>query len=867
MKISNLKVNGINEPLGYQFDYLTFSWDLEAATVPDTLSFSVDVSEDADFQNILWQGETDSSFNNLSTEAEFLKPRSRYFWRVSAGNSSARSWFETAKMDEEWQADWISYEEESLASVSFSKVLHFSKAIKSARLYTLALGLYELEINGEKVGHEYLTPGYHSYDLMQQYQTYDVADYLETDTDLTFLVGDGWYRGRFVFEGGFENIYGDKQKLIAELHIAYEDGSDDVIVTDGTWLTRSNHTQENAIYDGETIDYAAKIQKLTTVVEEAGKELLTARLDLPVEVAETLKARAFFDSKGDLILDFGQEITGWISGPLPADKSNVSFQFAEVLQDGAFYIDNLRTAKQEFIIRNNKEERQIRPHFTFFGFRYVKVTGLSEEEALKFTAQALQSKMDGTFTFNSSHAKLNQLLSNIRWSQRDNFLSIPTDCPQRDERMGWTGDITVFANTASYNMETRAFLGHFMKNLRLEQKELKGAVPFFAPYPKIAPQEGLNPFLTSAGAAVWGDAGTVLPYTLYKHFRDKGLLAQHIDAMTDWVDYIYEQDQARGGRRLWDFGWQLGDWLALDSGIAGSVFGATDSSLIASVYYYISATYTAQALAVLGDSRASFYHELSNQVKQAILETYFIEDELNLTPVTLQSEVELMRQQMAQSYGGVQIPTAIDTQTGLALLLRYGLYPSQRAQEALSQKLQEKMAEHDGFLTTGFAGTPALPHALLENGLRTEAFELLFKEAAPSWLFEVNMGATTTWERWDSILPDGSISGTGMNSLNHYAYGSVQDFVVEKILGINLPEVDDVTDTYKIQPHYTKQLDWIKGGLKTPNGNLNVSWKIEGDIVTVTIDLPVRTKAHFVLSDGSIRDLEAGQSQIQDKVV
>ena len=308
-------------------------------------------------------------------------------------------------------------------------------------------------------------------------------------------------------------------------------------------------------------------------------------MDLPVVVVEELYPRVFFDTKNQMILDFGQEITGWIFTKLLEDKKSVRFQFGELLQNGAFYTENLRTAKQEFVIKNAKKGMKVRPHFTYYGFRYVKVEGLTQDEAVLVVAQALQSKMDETFEFSSSNDKLNRLLSNIRWSQKDNFLSIPTDCPQRDERMGWTGDLTVFSNTACYNMETRAFFAHFMENLKLEQSLLDGATPFFAPVPKV--DDAKNPFLSNAGAAVWGDAATFIPYNLYRHFRDKGLLKQYLRLMTDWVDWIYRQDEARGGNRLWDFGWQLGDWLALDSGIKGSVFVATDSALIDSAYYYI----------------------------------------------------------------------------------------------------------------------------------------------------------------------------------------------------------------------------------------------------------------------------------------
>lgn len=864
MKISHLKVNGVEAPLGYRFDYLTFSWRLEGQ-LEESVECRVEVSKAETFSEILWSGTTKSSFNIISTDSNFLEPKTKYYWRVCFSNLEAVSTFETSKMNEPWKAKWISYKGETKESISFSKKFSFSKGVKQARLYTVAHGLYEVAINEVKLGEEYLSPGYHSYDLLQQYQTYDVTECLIEDTEISFIVGNGWYRGRFLFEGGFENIYGDKQKLIAELHVEYTDGTLEQFYSDETWTVETNYIQENSIYDGEIIDYTAEISALTTEVIDVTTSLLAPRLDLPVEVVAEFQPRIFFDTKNQMILDFSQEITGWIFTELLEDKEYVRFQFGELLQNGAFYTENLRTAKQEFVIKNAKKGMKVRPHFTYYGFRYVKVEGLTQDEAGLVVAQALQSKMDETFEFSSSNTKLNQLISNIRWSQKDNFLSIPTDCPQRDERMGWTGDLTVFSNTACYNMETRAFFAHFMENLKLEQGLLDGATPFFAPVPKV--DDAQNPFLSNAGAAVWGDAATFIPYNLYRHFRDKGLLKQYLGLMTDWVDWIYRQDEDRGGNRLWDFGWQLGDWLALDSGVKGSVFGATDSALIASAYYYISAEYTAKMLSVLEDNRVDFYRNLAKEVREKIIQTYFIGDELNTNPVTLQSEVENIRQSMAQQYGGVSIPTAIDTQTGLAVLLRHGLYPNEIARNKLSKRLQEKMVEHNGYLTTGFAGTGDLPHALLDSGLREEAINLLLKKETPSWLFEVEMGATTTWERWDSILPNGEISGTDMNSLNHYAYGAIEDFIVEKLLGIQLPNVLDDKETYLIQPNFTKRLEWVKGALQTANGELSVSWRLSGDDVLVDIVLPGRTLAKYVSSNGDEVYLKPGLNKMKDVIV
>ena len=272
-------------------------------------------------------------------------------------------------------------------------------------------------------------------------------------------------------------------------------------------------------------------------------------------------------------------------------------------------------------------------------------------------------------------------------------------------------------------------------------------------------------------------------------------------------------------------------------------------------------------LSVLEDNRSGFYRTLAKEVREKIINTYFNGDELNTNPVTLQSEVENIRQSMAQNYGGVTIPTAIDTQTGLAILLRHGLYPNEVARDKLAKRLQEKMVEHNGYLTTGFAGTGDLPHALLDAGLREEAINLLLKKETPSWLFEVKMGATTTWERWDSILPNGEISGTDMNSLNHYAYGAVEDFIIEKLVGIQLPNVLDDTETYVIQPNFTNRLEWVKGALQTANGELSVSWRYSGDEVLVDVILPGRTIAKYVSSNGDEIYLKPGHNKMKDVIV
>lgn len=841
MMISNLRVNGLSEPLGYHFDHLSFSWDLLGESSEKLIKQQLLIAADPQLEQVIKKVETKSSQNIVSVSSDFLFPRTRYYWKVTtqleSGTIEAISHFETGKLGESWEANWISYKDEVIDSVVFTKDFSVDKKIKSARLYCCGYGLYEASLNGVKVTEEVLLPGYHSYDLLNQYQTFDVTDQLQAHNHLSFLTGNGWYKGRFVFEGGYENIYGDRQKIIAELIIEYTDGSSSKITTNHSWTATTSYIKENSIYDGEVIDYCSKIEPLSLIELNDEKELLAERSNPPILKQKVLKPKkVFFDKEGKIILDFGQIITGWLEGSV-ASEQIIRFHFSELLQDNRFYRENLRTAKQEFMIYPTKEEKYIRPHFTFFGFRYVEAVGISRDQAAELQAVAVYSEMEELFQFESSNEKLNQLVRNIQWSQRDNFLDIPTDCPQRDERMGWTGDVAIFANASCYNMNTRSFYANYLRNLELEQAELDGSVPFFVPYPKIPPHENINPFLVSAGAAVWGDVATILPFQLFRHYKDKGLFKKNIQIMERWVTYLYERDTAHGSRRLWDFDRQLGDWLALDTENPSSPMGATDPNLVASIYYYKSTSYLAKGLLILKDERAGFYQKLAKEIQQAIIAEYYENEKLQLEPLT---------------------------QTGLALLLRNDLYPSIDAKLELQNKLVNILKANNNFLNTGFVGTPELTHALAENGHADLAYTLLLNEACPSWLYEVNQGATTVWERWDSILPDGTISGTEMNSLNHYAYGAVEDFIIEKVIGLSHTDESSDILTIKLEPYFDRRLDWVKGSLKTANGPINISWRWRDEqVIDLKVQIPHDTRLLYTTSNHETSILHSGEMVLE----
>lgn len=841
MKISNLRVNGHLQPIGYHFDHLTFSWDLIGNSTEEILFQRVLIAVDSEFNTVVESADTTSSQNILSVNHDFLSPRTRYYWKVitqlKTGIFEKVSYFESGKLTEPWDANWISYSNEAIDSVIFSKEFSLAKKIKSGRLYCCGYGLYEATINGMKITKEVLLPGYHSYDLLNQYQTFDITEQLRQNNQLSILTGNGWYKGRFVFDGGYENIYGEKQKLIAEIIVEYEDGTSIKCVSDDSWSVTTSFIKENSIYDGETIDYHSKPNQLEITELSNGKELLDERSNPPILKQKVFRPqKAFFDKTGSIVLDFGQIITGWLEGNVASDQP-IRFRFAELLQEGVFYQDNLRTAKQEFSIFSPKEEIYVRPHFTFFGFRYVQVTGLSMEQAVELKAYAIHSDMEELFKFDSSNDKLNQLVKNIQWSQRDNFLDIPTDCPQRDERMGWTGDVTVFANASCYNMNTRSFYENYLRNLSLEQNNLSGSVPFFVPFPKIDPHEGINPFLVSDGAAVWSDVATVLPFQLYRHYKDKALLAKNLEVMENWVNYVYERDVANGSKHLWNFDRQLGDWLALDTDDSRNPIGATDPNLIASIYYYKSTSNLAKCLQFLEDERAEKYMQLATEIHQAIVDEYFINNKLLLKKVT---------------------------QTALALLLRNSLYPSEQAKKELQIKLIELLKSNNNFLNTGFVGTPELTHALAENNFSEAAYTLLLNEECPGWLYEVNQGATTVWERWDSISPDGTINGTDMNSLNHYAYGAVQDFIIEKVLGLSHVDESSEILTMKLEPYFDRRLDWVKGSFKTSNGQIEISWKWRNQkIIDLEVEIPHDTQLVYIKGNHEKSILNSGTTTLE----
>lgn len=833
MKITHLKTNHIINPLGFAIEKPTFSWIVGDTRDKVQTAAQVLVSYDNDFEKLIFDsGRVEGSgIDSLAYCPPIsLKPRTRYFWKVrvwgeSESAESDTAWFETSKMDEGWQADWITpdFEDNRIHPILYRQFDLPSRAV-AARAYICGLGLYHFELNGSKVGDEYFTPYCNAYDRWLQYQTFDITGQLAVGSNLVaVMLGNGWYKGRYGANGGAVEFYGDRFALICEIRITLEDGDDLIVVTDSSWKAQPAPVIESDIFDGEMYD--ARITKLVPSPGKPGavkpiaidKARLEARRSLPVCINETIKPVSVIVSPaGETVLDMGQNMTGWLRFRTSAPAGTViHLQFGEVLQDGNFFRDNLRTARAEYTYIADGTETVVEPYFTFYGFRYVKLDGWVGKPSLDdFAGCVLYSRMDITGEIETSNAKVNQLFKNALWGQKGNFLDIPTDCPQRDERLGWTGDTQIFSGTACFNMDSGAFFSKYMYDLAKEQSKLGGMVPHIVPMAN----------LDRGGSSAWGDVATIVPWNVYEFYGDRGILEQQFESMCAWVDYIRRVDDSSGGRRLWTEGFHFGDWLALDGDDPASRKGGTPEDFIASAFYCYSARLVARAAAVLGKrEHVEAYGCLSDEIKTAIQKEYFTPD------------------------GRL----VIATQTAYVLALFMDLAPDAH-REQVKADLIAKLNEDDAHLRTGFVGTPYLCRVLSNSGANDLAYRLLLNEDYPSWLYAVNLGATTIWERWNSLNPDGSISSTGMNSLNHYAYGSIVEWMYRDMCGLNPSSGEDGITGFRnahIAPKPDKSLQWARARYHSAAGLYESGWSMD-DTGHLILDLviPFNASASVVLS-------------------
>ncbi|MBL7862827.1 MAG: family 78 glycoside hydrolase catalytic domain [Cyclobacteriaceae bacterium] len=758
-----------------------------------------------------------------------LQSGKKYFWQVRVWDNTgkASAWTEANFWQmgllnpSDWKAKWIQpgFKEDTINQPSpyFRKTFSTTKKIASATAFITSLGLYEAFINGKRIGDAYLTPGWTSYNKRLQYQLYDVTALLTSGTNaIGVALGSGWYRG-FIGFSGQKNYYGKELALLAQIEIQYADGTKETLITDESWKSSTGSIVSSEIYHGETID--ARKEKIGwntasfndgdwqgVKIKSSGTPPLIATYNEPIRKKETFKViKSITTPKGERVLDFGQNLVGWVQVKISGKAGDkITLYHAEVLdKEGNFYTENLRPAKQknEYILKGNGEEF-FEPHFTFQGFRYIKIEDYPGEiKPENFTAVALYSDMQPTGTFVSSHPLINQLQHNIQWGQRGNFLDVPTDCPQRDERLGWTGDAQAFARTATFNFDVHNFFAKWLKDVEADQ--LDGSVPFVVPNVLGA---------RAAGSAGWADAATIIPWNMYLAYGDKRILEDQYNSMKAWVGFM----ERNSTNYLWNKGFHFGDWLfyrPFDDNDGRSA--VTDKYLIAQCFFAHSTELVIKTANVLGkQDDAAKYAALLKNIKDAFMKEYM-------------------------TANGRLVSS---TQTAYVLALNFDMLPDNLRAYA-AEKLVENIKSYGNHLTTGFLGTPYLCHVLTRFGYTDVAYTLLLQETYPSWLYPVKMGATTIWERWDGIKPDGSFQTPGMNSFNHYAYGAIGDWMYRVATGIDTEEAAPGYKSIVIKPHLDTRLTQAASEYKTGYGLVKSAWKTNEQTVDFDVEIPANTKA------------------------
>lgn len=830
MKIKKLKINHIEKPMGYQLNIPVASYIVEDAQGTKQARARILVATDQEFNNVVYDTGESQDVSSLGTKLIFtMKPRTRYYWKVKVwdeiGNSakSEIEWFETGLMEEGFKGQCITPDFDPSIQPIITKEFILDKEISKARLYICGLGLYEVYINDKKVGNEVLTPYVTVYKHYVQYQTYDIEPYLcEGKNTIEVLMGDGWYKGLFGYRQNDEYRKNKVFELLADLIIEHKDNSNTIIATDLSWKAKKSKVVYSDIYNGETYDDTFDNSREYSVTHgKLDKSIVSERLSIPVIVKEKIKpVKLIKTSKSEYVLDMGQNMVGWVAFKCREKAgTHIDFDHGEVLQDGCFYNANLRTAKAHYKYISNGEKKVVRPHFTFFGFRYVKITGVTNIDLNDFWGEVVYSDLDRTGYIETGDTMVNQLFSNALWGQKGNFLDLPTDCPQRDERLGWTGDAQIFSGTACLNMDCYAFFRKYLNDITLEQKDTGGLVP------QYVPSVGRNEKTSTA----WGDAAVVIPWNMYKYYGDPTILEEQFDSMVKWIKYIdRENEKHQTNPNLWQNGFHYGDWLALDGGYYHMPTGGTDVFFVSSAYFYYSTKILAQVAGVLHrHEEEKKYLEKAMKIKEEIQHEYF----------TKKGKL------------------CIDTQTAYILTLFFDLVEDKEHRKVILKQFVYRLRKDDYYLSTGFVGTPYILMALSENGYSDIAYRLLLNEDYPGWLHPITLGATTMWERWNSILPDGSMSDTGMNSLNHYAYGAVLEWMYLYMMGIQVSEECPGFKKVTLNPHINSQLKYVDAKLHSKAGTYEVFWEIRNnDELHLVYKIPfdAQAEAVFPYSKGKV---------------
>lgn len=847
VKISRVTVNYQENPVGIEkLEQIGWKFTDEKRNVVQK-AYELQIAGDLAFEELLYDSgrvaSAESVHVTVPKEALSLQSTTKYFFRVriETNDGDVSDWkegfFVTALLQkEEWLADFITIETEddskdSRGSYIRKKITVSGKPV-SAYLYTTALGLYQVYLNGGKISADEFTPGWTSYNKHLLYQMYDVTELLkQEDNVLGAMVGAGWYKGTMGFVR-MRNHYGKRAAFAAQLKISYEDGSTETISTDDTWQGAWSPVLFSEMYDGELYDANQEIENWAdcdcsytdwkkVFVQPFDIQVMRPQSGAKARQMESLPVKQIIVTpKGDTVLDFGQNMTGWISFAVQGKKGDrAEINCFEVLDaEGNVYLDNLRSAKETITyICKDEDIAEFHPHFSFQGFQYAKIAAYPGEiKAENFTAHVIHSDMKPAGSFECSNPDINQLMHNVLWGMKGNFLDVPTDCPQRDERLGWTGDAQIFCRTASYLMDTYTFYRKWLRDVAADQTA-EGGVPHVVPDLLIG--KSASDRLMKDGehsAAAWADAAVIIPWTLYLHYGDKAVLEEQYDSMKAWIEFM----RKHSNNHIWNYKLQFGDWVALDAE-EGSYFGATPNDLTCTAYYAYSTGLFAKIAGVLGRTEdAAEYKELYDQIVDSYEKTFFAEDgHLN-----------------------------VQTQTAQIVTLYFNLVKEENRQNVV-EDLLKLLEKENGHLVTGFVGTPYFCHALSQNGHTKEAYELLLKDDFPSWLYQVKQGATTIWEHWDGLKPDGTMWSPDMNSFNHYAYGAIGEWIYRAAAGIECDEKTPGFQKVVIAPHIGGGLSWLQASYDSVYGTISVGWEVKDTVVTVKIEIPCNATASICLQE------------------
>jgi alpha-L-rhamnosidase len=856
--VVQMTTNGRVNPLGIGGDDISFAWAIAAEGRGVVQSaFELRVGTMVDGRDV-WDSGRVASDRQIDIALPVnirLAPATRYYWRVKiwdgngiASDWSPPAWFETGLLcPEDWGgAGWIGHPAGAAANSGKTDaaprpllrgVVNLAKAVKSARIYASAHGVYQLSINGRRVGDSYFAPGWTDYTRRMQAQTYDVTELLQAGENVIgAALGDGWYRGKVGI--GWRQVYGDTLALVAKLRVTYADGSTGEFVTDQSWRAADGPFVQADLQDGESYD--ARFEQAgwgragfdasnwTPVITPWGDlSSIVPQPDEPVRVTEVLPARSRTEPvSGEFVYDLGQNMVGVVRVRLTGKRNQTArIRYAEELyreggRKGRLYTENFRTAKVTDTYTFARDETVVyQPTFTQHGYRYLEVTGLdTPPEVSDVQGVVLGSDLPRTGDLRLSQPMLDQLVRNIRWGQRGNFLSIPTDTPARDERLGWTGDINVFAPTACRYADTRAFLAKWLDDLRDSQR-VDGNIPAVVPQPRD--------YFNATGVG-WSDAFITVPYAVWRATGDTRIVRRNWNWMRRFYRFVH--DSATKDGNLLEEGrssWFSGDWLNLEG-----VDRLAEHRVIATAYFAEDTRMMAEMAAAVGETaQADEWAALTPKIRAAFTEAY--------------------------RHADGSIETGTQTVYAMALGMDLIAAPAERSQTA--GKFIEKLAADNYHLKTGFLGTPWLLPALTRIGRDDLAMRLLLNEDYPSWGFEIRMGATTMWERWNSIRADGQFGPVDMNSFNHYAYGAVGDWMFEHLGGLQIEE-----------PGYKKAriapligyggLNHARCSLLTPYGPLACEWKLADDKLALAVTIPANTTAEVVIPAANAKAVHEGDN-------